>query len=101
MFSIKNQSVLIISKSSSSTKILLALFTIPFLPKVNINAAEIEQNAMMPVIGNELPFCKKLTIADMNPPTLICIKPIRADALPALLPKGAMESADALGYIKP
>ncbi len=60
-----------------------------------------EQSAITPVIGNEVPFCKTLTTADIIAPILIWMKPIKAEALPALCAKGAIESADALGNIKP
>ena len=60
-----------------------------------------EQAAIIPVMGNDVPFCKTLTIADITAPILIWIKPISADALPALWLNGAIESADALGNINP
>ena len=37
----------------------------------------------------------------MIAPTLICMKPIRAEALPAFLLNGAIERADTFGNMKP
>ena len=59
------------------------------------------QQAITPVIGIAVWFCKTLTSADVPAPMVIWIAPISADALPALCPNDARESADALGKTKP
>ena len=38
---------------------------------------------------------------EIKPPIPICIKPSKADALPAFFEKGAIESADAFGKVNP
>ena len=57
--------------------------------------------AITAAIGNAVPLVKTLTIPDVRAPTASCIAPINADAVPAFLLKGAIESADELGNTKP
>ena len=68
---LKDHSVLIISTSSSSTFSMLARCTIIFLPKEKTESAAIAQQAITPVIGKAVWFCKTLTSADVPAPMLI------------------------------
>ena len=96
-----NYMVDIISTSSSLTNSMVAFFKRRLLLKASMREAVKEQSAITPVMGNEVPFCRTLTTADIIAPMLIWMKPINAEALPALCAKGAIESADALGKMKP
>ena len=44
---------------------------------------------------------KSPTLAEINPPIQIWTKPIKADALPKFLEKGARASADPFGNVMP
>ena len=57
--------------------------------------------AITPAIGSAVLLVRKLTIPEVNAPTANCMPPIKADAVPAFLLKGAMESADEFGNTKP
>lgn len=72
-----------------------------FLPKVKTENAAMAQQAITPVMGIAVWFCKRLTNADVHAPMPIWMAPINAEALPALWPNGARESADELGNVKP
>lgn len=54
-----------------------------------------------PAIGNEVLFVKMLTSPEVSAPIANCIHPISAEAVPAFLLNGAIESAEALGKVKP
>ena len=71
------------------------------LPIVRTSKLLTVQQAITPVIGNDVLLLNALTIAELNAPMLIWIVPSIAEALPAFFVNGAKESADALGKIKP
>ena len=49
------------------------------------------------IIGNKVSSCKVLTNTDQMAPQNICIKPIKAEALPAFLAKGARDNPAVFG----
>jgi len=59
------------------------------------------QPAITPVIGNAECGFNKPTAAEANAPTPICVPPIKAEALPACLVKGAIDKAEEFGKLKP
>ncbi len=65
---------------------------------IKLNTA---QAAITPAMGIAVSLCKKLTSADVKAPIPNCIAPIRAEALPAFVVKGAIESAEEFGNVKP
>ena len=93
--------VLIISALSSCTSKSVALYRITFLPASNTQKLNNAHAAIIPAIGNAVPSVKILTMPDVSAPTANCIAPINADAVPAFLLKGAIESADELGNTNP
>lgn len=58
-------------------------------------------DAITPLIGTAVSLCNKLTSADVKAPMPNCIAPMRAEALPAFVVKGAIESAEEFGNVKP
>jgi hypothetical protein len=58
-------------------------------------------DAITPAMGNAVLLVKTLTIPDVRAPTASCMPPINAEAVPAFLLKGAIESAAELGNTKP
>lgn len=61
----------------------------------------IPQNAIMNTIGKRVLLCKRLIIPDIIVPQTIWMKPISADAVPALFSKVINASAVVLGTINP
>lgn len=74
---------------------------ITLLPAINTKKLNTAQEAITPVIGSAVSLCRKLTRADVKAPIPSCIAPISADALPAFVVKGAIESAEEFGNVKP
>ncbi len=68
---LRNHSVLIISTSSFSMASRLARCIMIFLPNEKTDNAVIAQQAITPVIGKAVWFCKTLTSADVHAPMLI------------------------------
>ena len=71
------------------------------LPAIKIQKLKEAQKAIIPVIGNAVPLLRTLTATEAKVPIAICMHPITAEALPAFLLKGAIESAEELGKINP
>ena len=86
---------------SSSTSLMVVLYRMTLTPNIKIQKLSVEQQAITPVIGRVVWLLKKLTNAEVNEPIPICIAPKSAEALPAFLLKGAIESAEELGKVKP
>lgn len=93
--------MLIISAPSSCTSKRVALYRITFLPINKTQKLNNAHAAITPAIGNAVPLVKKLTSPDVKAPTASCIPPINAEAEPAFLLKGAIESAEEFGKTKP
>lgn len=93
--------VLIISTLSSCTSKRVALYRITFLPISKTQKLSKAHEAITPAMGNAVPLFKTLTIPEVSAPTASCMPPISADAVPALLLNGAIESAEEFGNTKP
>ena len=61
----------------------------------------IAQHAITPAIGNAVSLCNMLTNAEVKAPIPNWIAPIKAEAEPAFLLNGAIQSAEEFGKIKP
>ena len=59
------------------------------------------QHAITPAIGSAVSLCKMLTIAELNAPMPNWIAPIKAEAEPAFLVKGAIDNAEEFGKVNP
>lgn len=71
------------------------------LPNIRILSPNNEHKAMIPTMGKGVFAFKVPTAAADNAPNPICNAPIKAEALPAFLVKGAMHKAAELGKQKP
>lgn len=71
------------------------------LPNINIIKLITAQPHITAAIGIAVPLFKTLTIAVAIAPSPNCSAPIKADAVPAFLEKGASVSADEFGNAKP
>src|SRR5258708_1738634 len=98
---IRPQDVEIISTPSSSTSFRLGRRRITLPPVSRIVKLRVAQAAITPVMGRAVWLFSQLTVAEVKAPMLICIPPIRAEAVPAFLLKGARDSAEELGKIQP
>src|SRR5687768_944259 len=74
---------------------------ITFLPVSNMQKARKAQAAIKAAIGNAVLLLNTLTKPEVTAPIASCIPPINADAVPAFLLKGAMESAEEFGNTNP
>lgn len=72
-----------------------------FLPANKTQKLNKAHEAITAVIGKAVSLVKILTSPDVRAPMANCIPPINAEAAPAFLLKGAIESADELGNTKP
>ena len=68
-----------------------------FFAEDTITNAIITVVAIMVAMAVISPNGNMLTLAEIKPPSPICIKPSNADAVPALFENGAIQSAAALG----